>query len=163
VSTLDRFPEITALTRSLIDSLLDVARFRPARRNLNAGLRTVPVLAPSLTFAMPGAVTLQNELAKLDALDREAQLLILVKRSDPQAPRSRQRVIQSAPEGLVVAESKEAALKAGLEPDDLIVSVNDEPVLGRYVLDRHLRVGAARLLVRRSGAEREVTLSLDAK
>jgi hypothetical protein len=154
----DPFPDITALSSQMLDLLIKTAGLPANRKPSTAGLVTVPVLFPALNHSANEATSLQSELSKLDAIDVEARTRALMRRADPTASRARQRLYQAHVVGLVVTQVSGSA-GAGLQPDDLILTVDYEPVFGQYALERHLADGPCTLHVRRGATEMDVTLT----
>jgi hypothetical protein len=154
----DPLPDVTRLTRKLLDIMIQTAGLEENHKPVEIGLTVVPVLAPALAFTSPGQQSLSAALSRIDAIDREARLLALVRRADPSAPRARQRVYQSVPSGLVATAVSGLAARSGLSVDDVLLTADDEPLTGRFVLDRHLANGRCVLHVRHAGTEGDVNL-----
>lgn len=155
----DPFPDVTRLTKVLVDAILQDARLMREKPAASIGLTVMSVPRPAMAWAPVGTVSLLDEWGKLDALESDAKWIGLIQSIDAAAPRARFRALKNAPHGLVVVNSDGAAQKAGLEADDLIVAADGENLVGRYVLDRHLASGKTMLTVRRAGEDKQVVLN----
>lgn len=154
----DPYPDVTRLTKVLVDELVGDAKLARATPGPELGLKVVTVPGPALAYTVGSEPSLKDELSKLDALEGDARLMGLLQAVDPEAPRSRLRALKNSPHGLVVVAAEGRAKAAGLEPDDVLLQADGERITGRHVLDRHLAAGRTSLVVKRSGQEREVTI-----
>lgn len=158
----DPFPEVSDATAKLVDQLIANPKFFKNTKKPDGGLVVVPVLGPAVGFAFPGKKSMVTELAdlKIEAVEREVILSGLTRIIDPGAPRLRQLLYSSSPYGLVVVQAEGVSKTAGLRPNDLLIAADGEKLSSRYVLDRHLALGPSRVLLKRAGEVREVTLAI---
>ena len=154
----DPYPDVTRLSTQLVDALVQVAGL-PRAAPPPSGLSTIAAPGPALRFAFGFQKSLDDQLSRLDPLDREGRLLGLFQLIDPDASSARLKLFEHAPYGLVVTAVAGAAARAGLRVDDLILTAGGERLTGRYALDRHLAAGPTRLTVERRGLERQVELT----
>jgi hypothetical protein len=154
----DPFPDVTRLTRDLVEAILVAAEMARIGPPPAVGLDTVAALRPAMTYAPTGTISLQEEWSKLDPLELDAKMIGLVQSVDPEAPRARARLLKNATHGLIVTRAEGPAQAAGLEPNDLILSANGENLTGLHALERQLALGRATLKVKRAGQEQELVL-----
>jgi len=155
----DPYPDVTRLTDVLVEALLRTAGLLLPKPLSDGGLKLVAVPGPAMRFALPDAESLRAQLDKLDPLEQDSRLMAVWHQRDPTDNRQRMRIFRSAQHGLVVLEAKDAALKAGLAENDLLLEADGEPLTGRHVLDRHLAAGPVQVKYKRFGDELTTTLA----
>lgn len=154
----DPYPDVTRLTAALVERLVEIAGLEATAPVPAPGLAVVVAPAPALAWAGPAQRSLRDELGALDAIERDSRLLSLLRLLDPSEDRTRARLLRNAPHGFVVVAAEGAAARAGLQPNDLVLTADGAPLLGLHVLDRQLRAGSTKLAVLRKGEEIDVDL-----
>lgn len=142
----DPWPALTALTVSLVDTLVDAAGFEKLARSPLAGFEFITAPRPSIDF-LPAS----GDMKKPHSLEKEAHLLRAIDGLDPTASEDRRALYKDEPWGLLVVSPSPKGKMAQLLPDDFLIDAAGDPLLGEYVLIRQLRDGPARLRLKRGG------------